>query len=92
MTATIAVKTAEMDRAEWLEWRRKGLGGSDCSAILGLNKYKPAFEIYAEKVGLSPAEEPDNLFPVDFNPANHHPYTSQLCRFNDKFCGSLTIP
>lgn len=37
------------DKLEWLRERQKGIGGSDIGAILGLNKYKTAFEVYLEK-------------------------------------------
>lgn len=37
------------ERLEWLRERQKGIGGSDVGAILGLNKYKTAFEVYLEK-------------------------------------------
>ncbi|WP_300259405.1 lambda-exonuclease family protein [Clostridium sp.] len=37
------------ERLEWLRERQKGIGGSDIGAILGLNKYKTAFEVYLEK-------------------------------------------
>ena len=36
---------------EWLEWRKKGLGGSDVSAIMGCSKYKTGRELYLEKTG-----------------------------------------
>lgn len=48
-----------MDRDEWLEWRKKGIGGSDAAAIVGLDRYRSAFDVYAEKLGLK-QEEPDN--------------------------------
>jgi putative phage-type endonuclease len=57
--ANVLIKTTDITRDEWLEWRKKGIGGSDAAAIIGLNKYKSAFEVYAEKLGLK-AEEPDN--------------------------------
>jgi putative phage-type endonuclease len=38
-----------MERAQWLEERRKGIGGSDCAAILGLSPWKTPFQIYQEK-------------------------------------------
>src|SRR5690606_38820092 len=57
--SVVLVKTNGMDRSEWLEWRKKGIGGSDAAAIVGLDKYRSAFDVYAEKVGLK-AEEPDN--------------------------------
>ena len=34
------LKTSTMSRDEWLEERRKGIGGSDVAALLGLNPYK----------------------------------------------------
>lgn len=40
------------ERLEWLRERQKGIGGSDIGAILGLNKYKTAFEVYLEKQNL----------------------------------------
>ena len=38
------------ERAEWLRARRRGLGGSDAAAILGLDPYTSALEVYADKV------------------------------------------
>jgi len=40
-----------MDRQEWLERRRKGIGGTDAAAILGLSKYRTAIDVWAEKTG-----------------------------------------
>jgi putative phage-type endonuclease len=40
-----------IDRAEWLAQRRTGIGGSDVAPILGLSKWRTAFEVYQEKVG-----------------------------------------
>ncbi len=57
--AQILVATKDMAQEEWLELRRKGIGGSDAAAILGLDRYRSPFEVYAEKLGLK-AEEPDN--------------------------------
>lgn len=41
------------NNAEWLEQRRLGIGGSDVSAIMGMSKYKSAYALWAEKVGLA---------------------------------------
>ena len=35
----------EMTREEWLEERKKGIGGSDAATILGLNPYKTNIQI-----------------------------------------------
>jgi putative phage-type endonuclease len=41
-----------LDRGEWLEQRRKGIGGSDAAAILGLSKYRSAVDVWEDKLGL----------------------------------------
>jgi len=38
-----------MEGPQWLEERRKGIGGSDVAAILGLSPFKTAFQVYQEK-------------------------------------------
>jgi putative phage-type endonuclease len=48
--------TAETDRDAWLAERRKGIGGSDVAAILGLSKWRSALDVYYEKLGLADAQ------------------------------------
>ncbi|GGN64536.1 YqaJ viral recombinase family nuclease [Oceanobacillus indicireducens] len=55
----MAKNTLEMTRQEWLWNRKKGLGGSDASAILGFNPWKSAFELYIDKTS-DHVEEIDN--------------------------------
>ena len=38
-----------MEHAQWLEERRRGIGGSDIAAIMGLSPWKTAFRVYQEK-------------------------------------------
>ena len=40
-----------VNRDEWLRQRSKGLGGSDAGAVVGLNPYKSAYSLWAEKTG-----------------------------------------
>lgn len=47
----VAKSTLEMTHQEWLEDRRKGIGGSDVATILGLNKYKSVYQLWLEKTG-----------------------------------------
>lgn len=42
---------------EWHELRRKGIGGSDVPAILGLDPYKSQLEVYLEKRGELPPKK-----------------------------------
>jgi putative phage-type endonuclease len=44
------ISKLEMSYEEWLESRRKGLGGSDVGAVLGFNKYKTPLDVYLEKI------------------------------------------
>lgn len=44
--------TKEMTRKEWLEARQNGIGGSDASAIAGLNKWASPITVYASKVDM----------------------------------------
>ncbi len=59
MTAVELAKTLDMPREQWLELRKKGIGGSDSAAIVGLDRYRSPFDVYADKLGLKP-EQPDN--------------------------------
>ena len=38
-----------MTRNEWLEERKKGIGGSDAAAIIGANPYKDNIKLWEEK-------------------------------------------
>lgn len=50
-----------MDRSEWLEQRKSGLGGSDAAAILGDNPWKTNTQLYDEKIGdVAPEDISDN--------------------------------
>nr|DAG77004.1 MAG TPA: Exonuclease [Caudoviricetes sp.] len=49
---------ADAPREEWLKVRTQGIGGSDCGTVLGLNPYKSAYSLAAEKIGMM---EPDDL-------------------------------
>lgn len=47
----------ELTREEWLEERKKGIGGSDAATILGLNPYKTNMQLWEEKTGRRQAED-----------------------------------
>ena len=49
-----------MARIDWLLDRRKGIGGSDVAAIMGLNKWKSAYQIWLEKTGQVGLSESDS--------------------------------
>lgn len=47
-------------REDWLKARKSGLGGSDISAILGVNPWKTAVDVYLDKTGKTPDIEPND--------------------------------
>ena len=51
------ISTKGMSREEWLEHRRRSIGGSDASAILGMNPYSSPYMVWADKVGKLPDKE-----------------------------------
>lgn len=53
------VSTLHLDKAEWLRYRKRGIGGSDAGAVCGLNPYRTAMEVYQDKV-TDEIEEIDN--------------------------------
>ena len=44
------------DRAAWLEERRKGIGGSDVAAVLGLNRWRTPLQLWEDKTGRAEPE------------------------------------
>ena len=63
MQANILVQTASMERNDWLEWRKNGIGGSDVGAIAGANPWKSPISVYLEKIGEAPkAEENERMY------------------------------
>ncbi len=55
--AKILVSTENMPYEEWLEYRKKGIGGSDASVVCGVNKYKSPIELWMEKTDKIPCSE-----------------------------------
>lgn len=53
----VLVKTTDITREEWLEYRRKGIGGSDAASVCGFNPYKSLIELWADKTGRIPEQE-----------------------------------
>jgi putative phage-type endonuclease len=46
-----------MNRDQWLEERRSGVGGSDVAAILGLSKWSTPLAVYLDKRGEAPPQQ-----------------------------------
>lgn len=46
----VLVDTADLPEEEWLEYRRRGIGGSDAAAILGVSPFATARDLYYDKL------------------------------------------
>lgn len=45
----IIADTRKMSHQDWLAMRKAGIGGSDCSAAVGLSRWKSPFQLWSEK-------------------------------------------
>ncbi|MCH3965524.1 MAG: YqaJ viral recombinase family protein [Clostridium sp.] len=55
--AELFISTKNISKKDWLNFRNKGIGGSDVAALCGINKYKSPVELWMEKTGqIKPAE------------------------------------
>ncbi len=45
------VSTKGMSHDEWLQWRRKGIGGSDAATIMGVNPFACEMDLWLDKIG-----------------------------------------
>lgn len=51
MGAVVLASTKEMDKAAWLEARRRGIGGSDAAAVAGVSRWRSPVEVWLDKTG-----------------------------------------
>lgn len=56
----VLVDTAQLSRPDWLEYRRKGLGGSDAAAVLNISPFRTARDLYYDKLGIVTADDQAN--------------------------------
>ncbi len=47
--APIIARTDDLTRADWLQLRKVGLGGSDAAAVLGVSKWTSSFSLWLDK-------------------------------------------
>lgn len=53
----VLASTENMPYEDWLEWRKKGIGGSDASVVCGISRYKSPVELWIEKTDQLHAQE-----------------------------------
>lgn len=57
MATNILASTENMPYADWLEYRKRGIGGSDASVVCGISRYKSPVELWMEKTNQIPCQE-----------------------------------
>ena len=56
----VLVETAGLSEKEWLAYRRKGIGGSDVAALLGISPWRTARDLYYDKLNIAAVEDNEN--------------------------------
>ena len=54
------VDTSNLSNEEWLSYRRRGIGGSDAAAILGISPWRTARDLYYDKLSVVKADMDEN--------------------------------
>lgn len=49
----VMVDTSDLPREEWLQYRRRGIGGSDVASIFGVSPFRTCRDIYYDKLGIA---------------------------------------
>jgi len=55
------VYTEGLSKLEWLNWRQKGIGGSDIASVCGINPWKSSLALYYEKTQQIKEDGQENL-------------------------------
>ena len=58
----VVVKTNNLTREEWLQFRTGGIGGSDVSIIAGINPFKSVHQLWLEKTGQIEPEQAESEY------------------------------
>ena len=54
---TVLASTEGLSHEDWLDYRKRAIGGSDASVCCGINKYRSPVQLWMEKKGLMPDSE-----------------------------------
>lgn len=52
----VLTDTSNLSREAWLEFRRRGIGGSDVAALMGISPFWTARDLYYDKLNIAPLE------------------------------------
>ena len=60
MKKELQIFNIEHHSDEWHEFRKRGIGGSECGTVLGINRYDTAVRLFHEKIGSIEPRRDDN--------------------------------
>ena len=60
MRSDLIIKRIPQQTPEWFKYRQSGIGGSEMSTVLGLNKYDTVTRTFYEKIGMAEPRQIDN--------------------------------
>lgn len=55
----VLTDTSSLSREEWLTFRRRGIGGSDVAALMGISPFRTARDLYYDKLNIAPLNADD---------------------------------
>lgn len=55
----VLVDTSNLSEEQWLDYRRKGIGGSDAAAVLGISPFRTARDLYYDKLNVASVVDDD---------------------------------
>ena len=57
---SVLVSTEGLPEKDWLEYRRRGIGGSDAATILGISPFTTARDLYYDKLKIVPFDDSES--------------------------------
>lgn len=66
MTRRAPVVDRDAERAEWLEWRREGIGATDIAGVAGISPWATPWSVWAEKTRRVPLDRDTPTVEQDF--------------------------
>jgi len=54
MVEVLSIPKENLSHEQWLNERRKGIGGSDVGAVVGVNEYRSQKDVWEDKLGITP--------------------------------------
>ena len=89
-TKILISDTRKITHEEWLEERKKGIGGSDVSAVLGISPWKTSYEIYEEKTSSDYKNEPSLEASVPLKAGNV--LENLIIKIAERLTGAKIVP